>query len=303
MITEPGKTALPFNNLPKQPSVNPRADCYAAVVVRLSQLAALKTRCELDVVCGEGPANRLDIYMPDRTDLRDLPVFVNIHGGGWKIGFKEWMGLNAPAIVKFPAIYVSIEYGLSPVSLHPGSLRDCLQAVGWVYKNIAKYGGDPNRIHIGGHSAGGHLSSLLTLRRDLHSQFGIPANTIKSCFPYSGVYDLRDLRVYGQAAGANPGDMLLAKPEDAADASPITFVKGNKTPFFVTWSENDNVLVKAEGPAMVVALRTEAGRAEGYMFPRFDHFWIHVAQQDEANLWTRTLRAWMTGDPATAPLL
>ncbi len=98
----------------------------------MSRVAALTTRCELDVRYGDRPAQRLDIYMPADTSLRDLPVFVNIHGGGWLIGYKEWCGLNAPALVDLPAIYVSVEYGLMPGTPHPGSLQDCLLAVGWI---------------------------------------------------------------------------------------------------------------------------------------------------------------------------
>ena len=161
-------------------------------------------------------------------------------------------------------------------------------------------GGDPQRLFIGGHSAGAHLSSLTTVRRDLFAQYGLPQDVIKACLPYSGVYDFRDMVTYGQAAKGGPAEPLFADDNDRTDASPIAFLDGLKTPFFVTWSENDNVLCKAKSPPFVLALREQGVRAEGYMFPLFDHFWIHIDQQNPANLWTRTLRNWMTGDPRTA---
>jgi len=294
--------SLPFKSLQPQASINLRADAYGESALRLSRLAAMTTRCELDIAYADKPATRLDIYMPDDESRRELPVFVNIHGGGWTYGYKEWMGLNAPPIVGFPAVYVSIEYTLAPASKHPQSLHECLTAIAWVHKNIRRYGGNPDRIHVGGHSAGAHLAALVTLRRDLYPQFGLPPAPVKSCFPYSGVYDLRDLSVYGQSNAQNPGNIFIARREDAADASPITFPPGNTTPFYVTWAENDNLLVKAQGPVFLNALRGASGRAEAYMFPLFDHFWIHVDQQRETNLWTRTLRAWMTGDPKDAPM-
>ena len=130
----------------------------------------------------------------------------------------------------------------------------------------------------------------------------MPRDVIKACFPYSGVYDLRDLAVYGQPDTAGPGGKLLVQPKDAVDASPITWLEGNETPFFITWAENDNALCKAEGPAFLVALRDQPGRAEGHMFPMFDHFWIHLDQQHPENLHTRTLLAWMKGDARTVPM-
>ncbi|MDB5367805.1 MAG: hypothetical protein JWM77_3732 [Rhodospirillales bacterium] len=292
------KPAIPFANLPAQQSLSPRVDAYARAALDMSRVAALTTRCELDVRYGDKPAQRLDLYLPDDPKLRDLPVFVNIHGGGWLIGFKEWCGLNAPALVDLPAIYVSVEYGLAPGTPHPGAFHDCMQAVAWVAKNIARYGGDPKRIHLGGHSAGGHLAALVTLRRDLHARFGIPAGTIQSCFPFSGIFDLRDLGMYGNTGPSPAPPSFLAKPEDAADASPITFVHGNKTPFYVTWAENDGALIKSQGPALVLALRNEGARVEGHMFAGFDHFWIHLDQASPTSVWTRTLRAWMSGDTA-----
>lgn len=299
-IREPVKN-VPFATLKPQPPINIRADAYGRAALNLSRLAALTTRCKLDIAYGPGEAQRLDVYMPSDATLKSLPVFINIHGGGWKWGYKEWMGLNAPAITQFPAIYVAIEYGLSPSQRFPGQLHDCLRAVAWVHKNIAGFGGDPNRLFVGGHSAGAHLSALLTLRRDLHPQFGLPDGIIKACLPYSGVYDLRDLAAYGHS-GESPAAPLLASPADGEAASPIAYVKGNRTPFFITWSENDNVLCKAQSPSFVLALREQGVRAEGYMFPLFDHFWIHIDQQNPGNLWTQTLRNWMTGDPDTAAI-
>jgi len=291
---------VPFLNLKPQSPINNRADAYGDTAIRLSRLAAMTTRCKLDIPYGTGEEQRLDVYMPPEGAGKKLPVFINIHGGGWTHGYKEWMGLNAPVITQFPAIYVSIGYGLSPVQQHPGTLHDCLAAVAWVYQNVASFGGDPQRLFIGGHSAGAHLAALLTLRRDLYSQYGLPDDVINACLPYSGVYDLRELEVYGQPTASSPAAPLLKSHEDAADASPVAFLKGNRTPFFVTWSENDNVLCRAQGPAFVLALRGQGTRTENHMFPLFDHFWIHIDQQNPQNLWTRTLRSWMTGDPRTA---
>lgn len=290
------KPAIPFANLPQQKSLNPRVDAYARAALDMSRVTALTTRCELDVRYGDKPAQRLDIYLPEDTALTGLPVFINIHGGGWIIGFKEWCGFGASSLVDLPAIYVSVEYGLMPDNPHPGPLNDCLQAVGWVARNIARYGGDPKRLHVGGHSAGGQLSALVALRRDLHARAGIPAGAIQSCFPFSGIFDFRgDLGIYGHTGKGPAPDGFVPTPALAEDASPMAFTRGNKVPFYVSWAENDGALIRQQGSTLVRKLLDDGAHAEGVAYAGFDHFWIHLDQASPTSVWTRTLRAWMQG--------
>ena len=285
---------MAFHDLPPQPAMNPRADVYAATALALSRAVAEKQRCVLDIAYGADYWQKLDIYLPAESGLRDLPVFLCIHGGGWTHGYKEWMGFMAPPIVSLPAIYVSVSYRLSPTHRHPAQLEDCLEALAWVHRNIALHGGNPDRIFIGGHSAGAHLSSLVALRRDLHARYGLPEGVVKACFPFSGVYG------FDNDACASVGAPLFARDEDKRDASPIAHVAGNRTPFFVTWAENDGPYATTSGPEFLAALRTQPGRVESHVFTQFDHFSINIAMMMPDNLWVRTLRAWMAGDPKTA---
>jgi acetyl esterase/lipase len=290
---------MAFDNLPPQSPINPLADVYGQVALDLSRLAAMDLRAEFDVAYGEGPWRRLDIYQP-RQAGRDLPVFLNFHGGGFTHGYKEWLGLNAPPLVAGPAIYISVGYELAPVGKIDAPLGDALTALSWVSKNIAAYGGSPDRIHVGGHSAGAVLSALMTLRKDLYRAYGLPETAIKACFPFSGTYDYQHGDIYGQATTL---DKAVPDADAAAAMSPIAFVSGNTTPFFVSWGENDGELVKATGAAFTYALRQQPGaRAEAHMFPQLDHFWMHIDQQLDANLWNRTVNAWMAGDPRTTPV-
>jgi len=286
---------MPFRDLPEQSSINPRADVYVETALRLSQLAEMTTRNELDIPYGNEPHQRLDIFMPDDASLTGLPVYINIHGGGWTHGYKEWMALNAPAVTAFPAIYVSIGYALSPGDrrLRMEALRDCLRATAWLRDNIARFGGDAARMHMGGHCTGGHLASLVVLRRDLLDEFGLPHDIVKACFPYSGVYDVRDSLSYGVANYDGLGDTVQETPEQAHETSPIAHLAGNRIPFFVTWAENDSLICKAQGPAFTMAARLSGTHVENHMFPLLDHFWIHIDQQRPVNAFTAKLRDWM----------
>jgi len=289
---------MAFDDLPPQPPMNLRADAYADTSLRLSRAAATATRTVLDVPFGDDWYQKLDVYLPRDEGLTGLPVYVGIHGGGWSHGFKEWMGLNAPPVVALPGIYVSLSYRLAPQHRHPAMLEDCLAGFAWVYRNIARYGGDPNRLFVGGHSAGGHLASLLTLRTDLHAQYGLPKGVVKACFPCSGIYATH----HEDGSRVNTIAPMVGEAYDDRTASPMTYIARNTVPFFVTWAENDNANCKLQGPWFLRELRKQPGRAEGYEFPQFDHFWITIDQQRAENPATRTLLSWMAGDPATAPV-
>ncbi|WP_293858259.1 alpha/beta hydrolase [uncultured Alsobacter sp.] len=294
--------ALIFSNLPPRPPMSLKAEAYARVCVNLSRLAAMTTRTSLDVPYGPDPWQAVDIYRPQADHDHLLPVFLNIHGGAWTHGHKEWMGFGAPPVVAAPAIYVSVSYRLAPEHKYPVALDDCLDALAWVWRNIAWYGGDPDRIFVGGHSAGGQLSSLMALRRDLVARRGLPAGVIKACFPYSGVYDM----TYDAGGGRRElVDMcvgLISGTDHAREASPLHWTEGNTIPFHVSWGDIDNPYCLAQAPEFVARLKAQPGRVETLVLPGFDHFWIHLDQQRAENPWTRTLLAWMTGDPETAPV-
>src|ERR1700679_3848618 len=147
-----GKLDRTFTDLPPQSRLNEAVDVYAATALNLSRLAATTCRCQLDIAYGTDPWQKLDIYLPRQQNLTGLPAFLNIHGGGWTHGYKEWMGLNAPPIVAFPAIYISVGYRLAPTNRHPAQLEDIFNALTWAQQHIAKFGGSPDRLFIGGHS-------------------------------------------------------------------------------------------------------------------------------------------------------
>ncbi|USE78396.1 alpha/beta hydrolase [Cupriavidus gilardii] len=113
------------------------------------------------------------------------------HGGAWTNGYKEWMGLMAPALTAAGIVLVSVSYRLAPEHKWDAMLGDCLGASAWVYRNIARHGGNPERIAIGGHSAGGHLTMLAALQRSRLFEFGIPPRAIVACLPLCAPLDIR----------------------------------------------------------------------------------------------------------------
>lgn len=286
---------MAFDNLPPQdPFQTPEATTYAAKILVLSKSVTEKRRCVLDVAYGKDYWQKIDIYLPEDYSIKDLPVLMFAHGGGWTHGYKEWMGFMAPSIVSLPAIFVSISYRLAPDSRYPDPLDDCFSALKWVYDNIERYGGNPQRLFIGGHSAGGHLSTLVALRRDMAESRGLPRDVIKGCLPVSTPFDLRVEKPEPGSSEERVYQLFLRRPEDAAEASPIVHAKGNETPFFITHGSRDLEWVLRTGPPMISALQKQPGRVEYHVFEGSDHFQINLDQGNENNLWVKKVRSWMT---------
>ena len=133
---------------------------------------------------GDDPYQSLLVF-PAEQPSGDVLAFV--HGGGWTNGYKDWMAFMAPGLTSRGVTFVSIGYRLAPHHLFPAGLEDVAAGLAWVYREIADHGGDPNRIFAGGHSAGGHYTSLLSVRDDWQAARSLPSNLLRGCLPVSGV--------------------------------------------------------------------------------------------------------------------
>jgi acetyl esterase/lipase len=271
--------------------MSPVAEAYAAFCLVQTARVQAQERHVLDMPYGADYWQKLDLYLPADAAARGLPTLLFLHGGYWTHGYKDWLGFMAPAFVSLPALFISVSYRLSPAVKHPAALEDCLAALVWAYQHVAAYGGDPQRLYIGGHSAGGHLAALLALQPALSTARGVPADAIKACFPVSGVYDLQ---------GDVPPDRLqafLAPGASRAEASPLHYVRGNRTPFLLAVGAHDFPVLYEQAYAMAAALRQEQGPVELLEVAGADHFQINMRAGDPADVWVQRVRAWMQDLP------
>ena len=131
----------------------------------------------------------LDIYAPD--DAKNLPVVFWIHGGGWQTGDKTSVQIKPRVFAERGFVFVSTNYRLLPHVEMGVLIRDVAKSLGWVHKNIAGHGGDPRRIFVMGHSAGGQLAALLCIDDRYLKAEGVPFDVLKGCVPVDGdTYDL-----------------------------------------------------------------------------------------------------------------
>lgn len=286
---------MSFDDLPPLPAMrSPDARAYAERISAASRRVQQTTRTALDQRYGDDYWQKLDIYLP-ATEAQGLPVLCFLHGGAWVNGTKEWMGFMAPPLTGLPALFVSVNYRLAPAARYPAAMDDCFDALVWVYRNIARWGGDPGRIFLGGHSAGGHLVALVTLRRDLLRRRGLPDDVVKGCLPVSGVFDLRCAAPPSGSLEEVAHTAFLARPQDAWEASPLAYVDGNRTPFYLAWGSRDIPWLIGQGPAMAAALAAQPGRVVTEEFAGYDHFAMSEDAGRTDSAWVGRVRRWLSG--------
>jgi arylformamidase len=145
------------------------------------------------VVYGPTDIEKLDIY---RTSRANAPIFFFIHGGTWRTGSSRQTAFAAEMFVDHGAHFVAPDF-INVIDAG-GDLRvmasQVRRAIAWVYRNAGSFGGDPNRLYIGGHSSGGNLCGV-ALVTDWEKEFGLPRDTVKGGMCMSGMYDLKPVRL------------------------------------------------------------------------------------------------------------
>lgn len=177
--------------------------------------------------------HKLDLYLP--KGAKDFPVVLFIHGGAWRHGDKDFLGIYrkfGESCARHGVGAVVCNYRLSPAVKHPEHVRDCARAFAWTAKNIKKYGGRPDQIVVCGHSAGGHLAALLATNEKFLKAEGLEPGAIRGVICMSGPYKIPDESpLFNVQFG-----------EEAAnrrDASPLDHVRAGLPPFLILYAENE----------------------------------------------------------------
>ncbi len=167
-------SALAESGLAQQPAAS--VDALGGVVI---------TR-NVDYVAGSDYANdkdKLDLFMPEGID--DAPVLVFFHGGALTAGNKSAGEALATRFVPQGVGIVSANYRLSPGVMHPAHTQDAAAAFAWVVENIERYGGDPERVFVSGHSAGAYLAALVALDPSYLAAHGLGLEAVRGAIPIS----------------------------------------------------------------------------------------------------------------------
>jgi acetyl esterase/lipase len=189
----------------------------------------------------------LDIYTPEPPAGKNLPVMFWIHGGGWQAGDKSDVALKPKALTARGFVFVSTNYRLLPEVKMEELIGDVAKALGWVHSHIARYGGDPTRIFVGGHSAGAQLAALLCIDHRYLNREGVSSDVLKGCIPVDGdTYDIPKIILTAEFRQALYGGKMFTfghrqkfgnDPEKHVDFSAVTHVAKNMgiPPFLILY--------------------------------------------------------------------
>jgi acetyl esterase/lipase len=218
--------------------------------------------------------HQLDLYLP--KGQKDFPVVVLIHGGAWIMGDNRCCGLYS-SVGEFLAAQgigaVLPNYRLAPGVQHPEQIKDVARAFAWTRNHIANYGGNPDKLFLAGHSAGGHLVALLATDERYLKAEGLGAADIKGVVAVSGVYRIPPGVMAATWGGTRPTSFRIDEisplrdpgsqsvigaamqglplklnvfapafgndPKMREDASPVNHVRPGLPPFLIFCAERD----------------------------------------------------------------
>lgn len=230
---------------------------------------------------GKKPSERLDVFSP-ATTTSTLPVMVFLHGGNWRVGSKESVSCIAPTFVNNNVLFVAPDYDPAPANTLPGMVDQCRRAILWVHEHAAQFGADPDRIYIGGHSAGGHLAAVM-LTTDW-ARMGTPPDLLKGGVLLSALCDIQP------ALMAHRNNHIRLTPKETIEYSPVHKLGAVGCPVIVACGNLDSPEFQRQADVMAQKLRA-VGRLAGVLtLQNINHFEIlDVMGSDQSRLAAATL--------------
>lgn len=199
----------------------PDAVDHLGECARRSAVTRARRPHKFDVPYGARHGERLNLFPAGKAGA---PILVFVHGGYWQRLDKNDFDYVAEPFVAAGAAVVNVNYTLIPAATMDEIVREVRAAVAWAWREAGSFNGDPARLHVAGHSAGGHLTLMAAMTEWDGFAPGLPAGLVKSATAVSGVYDLEPVRLSAQNAGLGL---------DAAAArrnSPMLYVRGSLPP-------------------------------------------------------------------------
>jgi arylformamidase len=236
-----------------------------------------------DVSYGAHHGERLDVFPAARPG--PVPVHVFIHGGYWHRMDKADFSFVARALRPAGAATVVIDYALVPAVDLDALVQQCRAAVAWVHRHAPEWGGDPARISVSGHSAGGHLVAML-LASDW-SAFGLPTDVVKAGCAISGLYDLEPIRL------CYLNEVLALTPEAARRNSPVRLKPAAPTPLILAVGGAEGAEYHRQTDDLASAWRAHGVPIEVMDMDGHDHFSIVAELQTPFSPLARAIQGQM----------
>ncbi|WP_428422737.1 alpha/beta hydrolase [Methylibium sp.] len=235
---------------------------YARHYIEESRATRTRLRCELDIPYGPTRAETLDIFPAAEPNA---PVFVFFHGGYWRMLTSKEFSCVALGLNQLGITTVVVNYELLPKVSLDEITRQSRSAVAWVLRNIQHHGGDPKRVVVGGHSAGGHLTAMLA-QTQWSEDYGLAPDPMAGAVMVSGLFDLHPLRYSCMQPQLQFDDGVIQRN------SPLFQVRASATPALVTWGGDEPDEFRRQSDAYLAAWKEAGNAAKRLEQPGANHF-------------------------------
>ena len=217
---------------------------------------------------GEGPRQKLDVYKPRHA--AKAPVLVFFYGGGWQGGSRDHYPFVGAALAAQGIVTVVPDYSTFPPARFPAFVEDAARAVRFASTSAARWGGDPSRLVLMGHSAGAYIAAMLSFDPQWLGKVGLNSQAdVAGFIGLAGPYDFlpnqsRTLRtIFG---GAN-----------RRETQPISFVTGNEAPALLITPRRDRLVSPANSRRMAAKIRAHGGFVEERTYGGVGHLTLIAA--------------------------
>lgn len=220
-------------------------------------------RVATGVAYASGPREKLDIYAPreDEAGSHSRPVVVFFYGGSWDSGTRSGYGFVGRALAARGFVVVIPDYRLVPNVRYPAFVEDGAAAVRWTEGHVAQYGGDPDKLVLAGHSAGGYIAAMLAVD---DRWLGASRSAVRGFIGLAGPYDFTpfDVAASRAAFGAWP------KPDET---QPVTWAGRGDLPTLLLVGSKDRVVEPRNSKVLAARLRTGGVSVELKSYPGVGH--------------------------------
>ena len=223
---------------------------------------------ERDIAYAPGSRHALDIYIPAKGE-RPPPVVVFFYGGGWKSGDRAMYRFVGRSLAACGAMTVIPDYRVWPETGFPGFLQDAAAAIAFARQETPRFGGDPSRLFLMGHSAGAYIAAMLALDPEWLPGAGMNARSaLSGVIGLAGPYDFLPLN--------DPVLEEIFAPVGPR-TQPITFAANARAPMLLVAGASDTTVYPANSLRLAARVRETGGQATTIIYPDLGHIGLVVA--------------------------
>lgn len=218
------------------------------------------------VAYGPDERQKLDVWVPSGKHRQEtkLPVVIFFYGGGWDSGSRGDYGFAGAGLAGQGFVAVVPDYRLVPAVRFPAFIEDSALAVRWARDHVAKFGGDPERITVAGHSAGAYIGAMLALDRKWLKQAGVDPGIIKAGALLAGPYDFAP---FNESRGRN----AFGHWAQVHETQPVSFARREAPPLFLAHGSADRVVMPRNSRHLAERLKSLGAPAELKLYPGVNH--------------------------------